>query len=302
MLLSLMIITAHLEWNWLILKKAEGQDRVLQLRHHKGKTPQPSSKYPRWPWRTSAKTQVFQSELSKKQQARRLNQSLLYLKPDMDVYDEPKAIPTLMSKLWQTTSKEFWTRPSLSRPRSPLWEVPILRAVRTSLTCPFRSEQSDELTLHPSSTDIRYRQRCASDTVTDRKHSLHLLPTLDSTSDDSSQHSSVDGSVCISDLVISNGCLFESCEEGGEAAGMDFCPADPLQGQKSTSLTDITLEDAEARSRRGSLPGFSPGIVNLKVYVNVKSGAIPFYLFYMSVFSQSTNIIINQDIIILVRN
>ncbi len=177
---------------------------------------------------------------------------------------------------------------------------------QTSLTCPFRSEQSDELTLRPSSpalsgTDIRYR-RCASDTVTGRKHSLHLLPTLDSTSDDSSQHSSVDGSVCISDLVISNGCLFESCEEGGEAAGMDFCPADPLQGQKSTSLTDITLEDAEARSRRGSLPGFSPGIVNIKVYVNVKSGAIPFDLFYMSALSQSTNIIINQDIIILVRN
>uniref|UniRef100_A0A8C2HPM2 Alsin Rho guanine nucleotide exchange factor ALS2 a n=1 Tax=Cyprinus carpio TaxID=7962 RepID=A0A8C2HPM2_CYPCA len=59
-------------------------------------------------------------------------------------------------------------------------------------------------------------------TVTDRKHSLHLIPTLDSTSDDSSQHSN------------------------------------PLQGKKSTSLTDITLVDAEARNRRGSLPGFSP--------------------------------------------
>uniref|UniRef100_A0A673I4H7 Alsin-like n=1 Tax=Sinocyclocheilus rhinocerous TaxID=307959 RepID=A0A673I4H7_9TELE len=100
-----------------------------------------------------------------------------------------------------------------------------------------------------------------------RKHSLHLIPTLDSTSDDSSLHSSVDGGVCISDHVVSNGCLFESCEEGGEAAGMDFCPADPLQVKKSTSLMDITLEDAEARNRRGSLPGFSPGIVNLKVYL-----------------------------------
>uniref|UniRef100_A0A8C2ABS9 Alsin Rho guanine nucleotide exchange factor ALS2 a n=1 Tax=Cyprinus carpio TaxID=7962 RepID=A0A8C2ABS9_CYPCA len=134
---------------------------------------------------------------------------------------------------------------------------------QSSLTCPFRSDESDELTLRPSSptlsrTDIIHRQRCASDTVTDRKHSLHLIPTLDSTSDDSSQHSSVDGGVCISDHVIINGCLFEPCEEGGEATGVDFCPADPLQGKKSTSLTDITLVDAEARNRRGSLPGFSP--------------------------------------------
>uniref|UniRef100_A0A8C1JX05 Alsin Rho guanine nucleotide exchange factor ALS2 a n=1 Tax=Cyprinus carpio TaxID=7962 RepID=A0A8C1JX05_CYPCA len=90
---------------------------------------------------------------------------------------------------------------------------------QSSLTCPFRSDESDELTLRPSS------------------------PTL---------------SVCISDHVIINGCLFEPCEEGGEAAGLDFCPADPLQGKKSTSLTDITLVDAEARNRRGSLPGFSP--------------------------------------------
>uniref|UniRef100_A0A8C1JWX7 Alsin Rho guanine nucleotide exchange factor ALS2 a n=1 Tax=Cyprinus carpio TaxID=7962 RepID=A0A8C1JWX7_CYPCA len=85
---------------------------------------------------------------------------------------------------------------------------------QSSLTCPFRSDESDELTLRPSSptlsrTDIIHRQRCASDT-------------------------------------------------GGEAAGLDFCPADPLQGKKSTSLTDITLVDAEARNRRGSLPGFSP--------------------------------------------
>uniref|UniRef100_A0A673I9E5 Alsin-like n=1 Tax=Sinocyclocheilus rhinocerous TaxID=307959 RepID=A0A673I9E5_9TELE len=117
------------------------------------------------------------------------------------------------------------------------------------------AEQAEALTLRPSSPALN------------RKHSLHLIPTLDSTSDDSSLHSSVDGGVCISDHVVSNGCLFESCEEGGEAAGMDFCPADPLQVKKSTSLMDITLEDAEARNRRGSLPGFSPGIVNLKVYL-----------------------------------
>ncbi|KAI2660512.1 Alsin [Labeo rohita] len=122
---------------------------------------------------------------------------------------------------------------------------------QSSLKCPFISDQSDELTLRPSSPALirtesltaSGRQRCASDSVTDRKHSLHLIPTLDSTSDDSSQHSSVDGGVCISDLVLSNGCLFESSEERGETAGMDFCPADPLQGNKSTSLTDITLED-----------------------------------------------------------
>uniref|UniRef100_A0A672PTJ6 Alsin Rho guanine nucleotide exchange factor ALS2 n=1 Tax=Sinocyclocheilus grahami TaxID=75366 RepID=A0A672PTJ6_SINGR len=137
---------------------------------------------------------------------------------------------------------------------------------QSSLTCPFRSDQSDELTLRPSSPALSRtdsitasgRQRGASDSIIDRKHS---------TSDDSSQHSSVDGGICISDLVISNGCLFESCEEGGEPAGMDFCPADPLQGKKSTSLTDIILEDTEAHNRRGSLPGFSPGTVNLKFYM-----------------------------------
>lgn len=142
---------------------------------------------------------------------------------------------------------------------------------QSSLKCPFISDQSDELTLRPSSPALirtesltaSGRQRCASDSVTDRKHSLHLIPTLDSTSDDSSQHSSVDGGVCISDLVLSNGCLFESSEERGETAGMDFCPADPLQGNKSTSLTDITLEDGEAHNRRGSSSGFSPGILNL---------------------------------------
>ncbi|XP_067299640.1 alsin [Pseudorasbora parva] len=133
---------------------------------------------------------------------------------------------------------------------------------QSSLTCPFPSDQSDELTLRSSSPTLSRpdritastRQRSASDTLTERKHSLHLLPILDSTSDDSSQHSSVDGGICISDLLISDGCLFESCEEGG----MDFCPADSLQSKKSTSLTDITLEDTEAHERRGSLPGLSP--------------------------------------------
>ncbi|XP_026074542.1 alsin-like [Carassius auratus] len=137
---------------------------------------------------------------------------------------------------------------------------------QTSLTCPFQSEQRDELTLRPSSPALSRtdsitasgRQRCASDTIIDRKHSLHLKSTLESTSDDSSQHSSVDGGICISDLVISNGCLFEPCEEGGEPTGMDLCPADPLQGKKSTSLTDIILEDTEAHNHRGSSPGFSP--------------------------------------------
>lgn len=138
---------------------------------------------------------------------------------------------------------------------------------QTSLTCPFRSDQSDELTLRPSSPTLSRpdritasaRQRSTSDTVTDRKHSLNLLPLLiDSTSDDSSQHSSVDGGICISDLLISSGCLFESCEEGGDTAGMNFCPANSLQSKKSTSLMDITLEDTEAHDRRGSLPGFSP--------------------------------------------
>ncbi|XP_067264917.1 alsin isoform X4 [Chanodichthys erythropterus] len=137
---------------------------------------------------------------------------------------------------------------------------------QSSLTCPFRSNQSDELTLRPSSPTLSRpdgitasaRQRSASDTVTDRKHSLHFLPPLDSTSDDSSQHSSVDGGICLSELLISSGCLFESCEEGVETAGMDFCPADSLQSKKSTSLTDITLVDAEIHARRGSFPGFSP--------------------------------------------
>ncbi|XDV30754.1 hypothetical protein PO909_033601 [Leuciscus waleckii] len=135
---------------------------------------------------------------------------------------------------------------------------------QTSLTCPFRSDQSDELTLRPSSPTLSRpdripastRQRSVSDT--DRKHSLSLLPILDSTSDDSSLHSSVDGGICISDLLISSGCLFESCEEGGDTAGMDFCPANSLQSKKSISLMDITLENTEAHDRRGSLPGFSP--------------------------------------------
>lgn len=149
---------------------------------------------------------------------------------------------------------------------------------QSSLTCPLRSNQSDELTLRPSSpTPSRPdritaspRQRSASDTVTDRKHSLqlsHLLPTLDSTSDDSSQHSSVDGGICLSDLLISNGCLFESCEEGRETAGVTFCPADSMQSKTSISLMDITVEDAEAHDRRGSLSSFSPGIVNLVAFL-----------------------------------
>ncbi|XP_051564590.1 alsin isoform X2 [Myxocyprinus asiaticus] len=127
---------------------------------------------------------------------------------------------------------------------------------QTSLTCPFRSDQSDERTLLPSSSTLSRtdgstsaaRQHSASNSITGKKGSLSLLPIVDSTSDDSSQHSIADGGICLSDLVISNGCLFESCEESRDNA-------DTFQSKKSTSLTDITLEDTDAHDRRGSLPG-----------------------------------------------
>uniref|UniRef100_A0A671K609 Alsin-like n=1 Tax=Sinocyclocheilus anshuiensis TaxID=1608454 RepID=A0A671K609_9TELE len=164
-------------------------------------------------------------------------------------YPDEQALKDYLKRISDQTFAEQAEAPSLGGSHPP--------SRQSSLTCPFRSDQSDELTLRPSSPALSRtdsitasgRQRGASDCIIDRKHS---------TSDDSSQHSSVDGGICISDLVISNGCLFESCEEGGEPAGMDFCPADPLQGKKSTSLTDIILEDTEAHNRRGSLPGFSP--------------------------------------------
>ncbi|KTF77023.1 hypothetical protein cypCar_00017969 [Cyprinus carpio] len=164
-------------------------------------------------------------------------------------YPDEQALQDYLKRISDQTFAEQAEAPSLGGSHPP--------SHQSSLTCPFRSDQSDELTLRPSSPALSgtdsitasSRQRCASNTTTDRKHS---------TSDDSSQHSSVDGGICISDLVISNGCLFESCEDGVGPTGMDFCPGDPLQGKKSTSLTDITLEDTEAHNRRGSLPGFSP--------------------------------------------
>uniref|UniRef100_A0A8C1T8H3 Alsin Rho guanine nucleotide exchange factor ALS2 a n=1 Tax=Cyprinus carpio TaxID=7962 RepID=A0A8C1T8H3_CYPCA len=164
-------------------------------------------------------------------------------------YPDEQALQDYLKRISDQTFAEQAEATSLGGSHPP--------SCQSSLTCPFRSDESDELTLRPSSPALSgtdsitasSRQRCASNTTTDRKHS---------TSDDSSQHSSVDGGICISDLVISNGCLFESCEDGVGPSGMDFCPADPLQGKKSTSLTDIILEDTEAHNRRGSLPGFSP--------------------------------------------
>ncbi|XP_052004205.1 alsin-like [Xyrauchen texanus] len=131
---------------------------------------------------------------------------------------------------------------------------------QTSLTCPFRSDQSEELTLLPSSLALSrtdgntpaVRQQSASNSITDQQCSLSLLPIVDSTSDDTSQHSSVDGGICLSDLVMSSGCSFESCEEGRVTANS-------LQSKKSTSLTDIKLEDSDAHDSRESLTGlFSP--------------------------------------------
>nr|XP_055072519.1 alsin isoform X1 [Misgurnus anguillicaudatus] len=131
---------------------------------------------------------------------------------------------------------------------------------QTSLTCPYRSDLNEESTMLPSlptlSTDgatPAARQLSASNSITDKKHS-HFLPVGDFASDDSSQHSSVDEGVCISDLVITNGCLFESCEEGRDTAGIDTGQTDTLQSKKSASLNDILSEDTGTHDRRGSLP------------------------------------------------
>ncbi|XP_021334529.1 alsin isoform X1 [Danio rerio] len=161
-------------------------------------------------------------------------------------YPDEQALKDYLKKILDQTLAEQATSAGGSHPPSR----------QSSLTCPFGSEQSDELTLRPSSpalsrtdsiTSSARKHISASDTVTEQKNQ-HIIPTLDSTSDDSSQHSSVDGGIYLSDLVISNGCLFESCEEGGDTAGTDFCPADLLQSKKSISLTDVTLEDTDRNS------------------------------------------------------
>ncbi|XP_056611421.1 alsin isoform X3 [Triplophysa dalaica] len=118
---------------------------------------------------------------------------------------------------------------------------------QASLTHPFRSDLFDESIMLPAPT---------TDDVTPLAKQVkpsHLLPLGDSSYNNFSQDSSVNRGVCISDLVNSNGCLFESCEEGVEAAGLDLCLTDTLQSKKSISLNDIFVEDSGAHDRRGSL-------------------------------------------------
>ncbi|KAA0715939.1 Alsin Amyotrophic lateral sclerosis 2 protein -like protein [Triplophysa tibetana] len=118
-----------------------------------------------------------------------------------------------------------------------------------SLTHPFRSDIFDEsimLPASPTTDDVTH--------LAEQVKPSHLLPLGDSSYNTFSQDSSVDGGFCISDLVISNRCLFESCEQGGEAAGLDLCLTDTLQSKKSISLNDIFVEDSGAHDHRGSLP------------------------------------------------
>lgn len=141
--------------------------------------------------------------------------------------------------------------------KAALMGASLVPSRQTSLTCPFRSDLDESIMLPASDVTPAAKKVQPS----------HLLPVGDSSYDDFSQDSSVDGGVCISDLVISNECLLKSCEEGEEAAGLDLFLTDTLQSRKSISLNDILVEDSGAYDRRGSLPSIlSPGIVTSKLF------------------------------------
>ncbi|TRZ00879.1 hypothetical protein DNTS_030251, partial [Danionella cerebrum] len=117
---------------------------------------------------------------------------------------------------------------------------------QSSLTSAFRADPSDELSPTLTRTDpvTSDRKHSTAEAITEQMHSPQLSQTLDSTSDDSSQTSSLDGGIFLSELGMSNGCLFESCAESRESDG-------PLQSKNSRSLTDITLEETGAHGHRG---------------------------------------------------